>query len=163
MIFGMSFLVFIHVVISLVAIGAGFVVAAGLLNAQLQGRITALFLAMTALTCISGFIRPASAFQPSHATGIVTMVVFAVAAYARYSRHLIGAWRWIYAVAAVLCLYLNVFVLVVQLFLKVPALKALAPTGAEPPFQIAQAIVLALFALLTIVAARKFRPEPRLA
>lgn len=158
MIFGLTLLVFIHTLISLVAIVAGILVVHGLLTAKACARLTAWFLALTAATCLSGFILPAVGFLPSHAVGILTMAFVAVAAFARYSRHLAGAWRWIFAAATVVSLYLNVFVLIVQAFLKVPALHALAPTGGEPAFKIAHLVVLAIFAVLTIGAAIRFRP-----
>jgi uncharacterized membrane protein len=66
--------------------------------------------------------------------------------------HLVGAWRWIYVVGAATALYLNVFVLIVQAFLKVPLLNALAPTQTEPPFLITQVVVLAIFVVLTVLA-----------
>lgn len=158
MILGLTPLVFIHTLISLAAIVAGIVVVHGLLTAKACARLTAWFLGLTVATCLSGFILPAPGFLPSHAVGILTLAIVAVAAVARYSRHLVGAWRWIFAGATVLSLYLNVFVLVVQAFLKVPALHALAPTGGEPAFQITQLVVLALFVVLTLGAAIRFRP-----
>ena len=91
---------------------------------------------------------------------IISLLVLAVAIYARYARHLAGAWRKIYVIGAVIALYLNVFVLIVQSFQKIPALKAMAPTQTEPPFKFTQLVVLALFVLLTIVAAIRFRDEP---
>jgi magnesium-transporting ATPase (P-type) len=98
--------------------------------------------------------------MPSHVVGFISLVVLAIAIFARYRRHLAGVWRWIYVVTAMMALYLNVFVGVVQAFEKVPALKALAPTQTEPPFAMTQLAVLALFVLLSIIAALRFRPEP---
>ena len=98
--------------------------------------------------------------MPSHGVGITSLLVLAVAIYARCRRELAGAWRWIYVVSAMIALYLNVFVGVVQAFEKVPVLKALAPTQTEPPFKLTQLVVLALFIVLTVVAAIRFRPEP---
>ena len=97
--------------------------------------------------------------MPAHKVGIISLVVLAIAILARYSFHMAGSWRWIYVVTAMIALYLNVFVLVVQSFEKAPALKALAPTQSEPPFLVAQLVVLALFIVLTIFAAKKFHPE----
>jgi hypothetical protein len=97
---------------------------------------------------------------PSHAIGIISLVALSVAIFALYGLHLAGAWRRIYAVTAMISLYLNVFVLVAQLFDKVPALKTLAPTKTEAPFKEAQLVVLLAFVVLTILAAMKFRSEP---
>jgi hypothetical protein len=109
------------------------------------------------MTCLTGFPLPADHILPSHVVGIICLVVLAAAITARYSRRLVGAWRRIYVVSAAIALYLNVFVGIVQAFLKVPALKALAPTQSEPPFLITQLVVLALFFVLTIAAAIRFR------
>jgi hypothetical protein len=150
----------IHVVISLVGIGSGLIVLFGLLTGKSLESWSALFLASTALTSVTGFGFPFHKLLPSHKVGIISLVVLAVALLARYALHLAGAWRWIYVICATMALYLNVFVLVVQGFLKVPALKAMAPTQSEPPFLVAQLVVLALFVVLSILAVRKFRPEP---
>ncbi|MGH9509673.1 MAG: hypothetical protein ACRD2Q_09340 [Terriglobales bacterium] len=155
----MTTLVFVHVVISLVGIVSGLVVAFGMLAANRLDRWTALFLASTVATSLSGFPLPADRFLPSHAVGIVSLLVLPVAIFARYGRHLAGIWRGTYVVTAMIALYLNVFVLVVQLFLKVPALKALAPTQSEPPFALAQGVVLLVFIALTVAAAMRFRDE----
>ena len=136
MILGMSTATytFLHVLISLVGIASGFVVLFGLLTKKRLDRWTALFLITTAATSVTGFGFPVHELLPSHKVGIISLVVLTAAFFARYRFHLAGSWRWIYVVGAVLALYFNVFVLVVQLFLKVPALKALAPTQKEPPF-----------------------------
>jgi len=148
----------VHVVISLIAIFAGFVVTYGLLKAKQLDGWTALFLLMTLLTSVTGFFFPFHGFTPAIGVGIVSLAVLAIAIFARYGRKLDRAWRWIYVVTAMLALYLNVFVLIVQLFQKVPVLKSLAPTQAEPPFQIAQLGALMIFVVLTIFAAIRFRP-----
>jgi hypothetical protein len=153
----MSTFTFVHVVISLVGIGSGLVVMYGLLTAKRLDDWTAVFLATTLATSVTGFLLPFVRFLPSHAIGLVSLVVLAVAMFARYSRRMNGSWRWIYIVGAVLALYLNVFVLVVQSFLRVPALKAMAPTQSEPPFQIVQLMVLALFVGIGIAAVIRFR------
>src|SRR5438309_6586960 len=129
MIFGMttSTFTFVHVLISLVGIGSGFVVLFGLLAGKRLNGWTALFLATTAATSITGFGFPFDHLLPSHIVGGISLVVLAVAAYARYGAHLAGGWRRVYVIGAVVGLYLNVFVLVVQLFRRVPALNALAP------------------------------------
>lgn len=159
MIFGMTPFTFFHVVLSLIGIGSGLVVLLfGLLRARHLPGWTLLFLTSTLATSITGFMFPFVKFLPSHATGIVSLLVLAPTLYALYTRKLAGRWRWIYVVGAVISLYLNVFVLVVQLFLKVPAFKALAPTQADPPFAIAQGLVLLLFVVLGVLAVKRFHP-----
>jgi len=150
----------VHVLISLAGIFSGFVVLFRLLVGKRLDGWTKWFLITTVLTSVSGFGFPVHQFMPSHAVGIISLLVLAVAIYARYPRHLAGAWRWIYIVGALIALYLNVFVGVVQAFEKVPVLQALAPTQTEPPFKVTQVVVLALFTVLAIVAAIRFRPEP---
>jgi hypothetical protein len=118
---------------------------------------TALFLATTVLTSVTGFFFPFHKLLPSHIVGIISLVLLAVAIVARYIQHLAGGWRSAYVISAAMALYLNVFVLVVQLFEKVPDLKALAPTQSEPPFLVAQIIVLVLFVVVGIFAVKKFR------
>jgi hypothetical protein len=149
----------VHVIISLIGIVSGLLVAAGLLSSKRLEQLTQVFLTTTALTSITGFGFPVDHLLPSHIVGALSLVVLAIAIFARYGRRLAGAWRRIYAVTAMIALYFNVFVLVVQLFQKVPALKALAPTQSEPPFAAVQLVVLAAFAALTITAAIRFKPE----
>ena len=160
MIFGMTTYTFVHVVVSLVGIVSGLVVLVGLLTARRLGTWTAVFLATTAATSVTGFGFPFFRFLPSHAVGIVSLVVLVPATFGLYARRLVGPWRWIYVVGAVLALYLNVFVLIVQLFRRVPALSTLAPTQTEPPFVFTQVVVMVLFVALGIAAAKRFRPEP---
>ena len=148
---------FLHVLISLIGIGTGLAVMYGFLRGYRMDLLTAAFLATTALTSITGFGFPFTQLLPSHKVGMISLVLLAAAIPARYVFHLTGPWRLTYVVTAAMALYLNCFVLVVQLFMKVPALKALAPTQKEPPFLIAQLMVLALFIGLTIVAAKRFR------
>lgn len=157
---GLSFSAFttVHVIISLVAIATGCIVTYGMLRNDRMDGWTAVYLLMTALTSITGFMFPFAQFQPSHAFGFISLALLVPTLLGRYVYDLAGAWRWIYAVGAVILLYLNVFVLVVQLFLKVPAVHALAPTQAEPPFAIAQGVTLVIFALLTYLTARRFHP-----
>jgi hypothetical protein len=150
----------IHTLISLVGIFTGLVVLFGMLAGKRLDGWTKWFLITTVLTSVTGFFFPFHGFTPAYGVGIISLLVLAVAIFARYPRHLGGAWRWIYVVTAVIALYLNVFVGVVQAFLKVPALHAMAPTQTEPPFKLTQLAVLALFALLGIVAAIRFRPAP---
>ncbi len=111
-------------------------------------------------TSVTGFGFPFDHLLPSHIVGFISLVVLAAAIAARYAFHLRGAWRHVYVVCAVLALYLNVFVGVVQSFLKIPALRALAPKQTEPPFVVSQGIVLVAFIVLAIVAAIRFRAEP---
>jgi hypothetical protein len=158
MIFGMDALTFVHVLLSLIGIVSGFVVLAGMFDSRRQESWTALFLITTVATSATGFLFPFTKLLPSHIFGIISLVVLAIALAARYSFRLKDSWRWVYVVTALFALYLNVFVLVVQAFLKVPPLKALAPTGSEPPFLVAQAIVLAFFVYVGTRAAMRFRP-----
>ena len=154
----MSPLVLIHTLISLVGIAIGFVVLRGLWRSDRLDQATAWFLATTILTSASGFLLPATKFMPSHAVAILSLVVLAISCYARYPKRMAGGWRTGYVVTAVIALYFNVFVLVAQLFLKVPALHELAPQGTEPPFGIAQGIVLVAFVAAGVFAVRRFRP-----
>lgn len=149
----------VHVGISLIGIGSGLVVLVGMLKGKRYEGWTAAFLASTVATSVTGFAFPADRVLPSHIVGALSLLVLGVGAYARYRRELAGRWRAIYVVSAVLALYLNVFVGVVQSFLKVRALRALAPTQSEPPFVMAQLAVLAIFAGLSIAAVLNFRPE----
>jgi len=153
----MSTFTIIHVLISLLGIVSGFVVLYGLLTARRLHGWTALFLATTVATSVTGFFFPFHGFTPAIAVGTLSLLVLAICIFARYGRHLVGHWRWIYVVSALLALYFNVFVLVVQLFRRVPALKAVAPTQSEPPFKITQLAVLLIFTALTIAATRRFR------
>lgn len=162
MILGMTLATFtlFHVVISLVGIASGLIVVYGLLGGKRLDTWTAIFLLFTVLTSVTGFLFPFTHLLPSHIVGFISLVVLAFAILARYALHLNGIWRQAYVISAMLALYLNVFVLVAQLFLKVPALKALAPTGKEPPFLIAQLTVMAVFVVLTVLAAKRFHAEP---
>ena len=147
----------LHVVLSLIGIVSGLVVMFGLLVGRRLNAWTALFLITSVLTSVTGFFSPFHGGTPAIVVGIISLVLLAVAILARYARHLAGHWRWIYVVCAMIALYLNVFVLIVQLFRKVPALKAWAPTQSEPPFAATQLVALALFVVLTIIAAIRFR------
>jgi len=153
-------LTFVHVVLSLIGILCGLVVVFGMLTGEKLDGWTKLFLGTTILTSVTGFFFPFHNLLPSHVFGVISLVVLPVAMYARYSRQLAGAWRRTYVIAAMIALYLNVFVLIAQLFMKVPALKAMAPTQSEPPFKHTQLVVLVVFVGITIAAARKFRGEP---
>ncbi len=160
MIFSLRTFTIVHVVLSVVGIGSGFIVLCGLLTRKRLERWTALFLASTVATSVTGFGFPFDHVLPSHVVGVISLLVLAVAIVARYARHLSGAWGRLYVITAMVALYLNVFVLVVQLFQKVPTLKALAPTQSESPFVLAQLSVLALFVAVSAVAAVRFRNEP---
>jgi hypothetical protein len=149
----------VHVVISLIGIGSGLVVLVGMLRRSRYDGLTAVFLASTVTTSVTGFAFAADRVLPSHIVGALSLLVLAVAAYARYRQELTGRWRAIYVVAAVLALYLNVFVGVIQSFLKVPVLRELAPTQSESPFVMTQLAVLAIFAGVSIAAVVRFRPE----
>jgi hypothetical protein len=148
----------LHVILSLVGIGAGIVVVLGMLRSDGLPRWTALFLATTVLTSVTGFFFPSERLLPSHVVGILSLAVLAAATIGLYRYHLAGAWRWIYVVGAVVALYFNVFVGVVQAFLKLPPLTPLAPTQSEPPFAVAQLVVLVLFVVLGVLAVRRFHP-----
>ena len=150
----------VHVLISLIGISTGLIVLFGMLAGRRLDGWTKWFLITTVLTSATGFGFPFHQLLPSHKVGIISLVVLAVAIFARCGRHLAGAWRWIYVVTAMIALYLNVFVGIVQAFLKVPVLKEMAPTQAEPPFKVTQLVVLALFFVITFIAAIRFRPEP---
>jgi len=149
----------VHVMLSLVGIFSGFVVMFGLFAAKPLDGWTALFLATTVATSVTGFLFPFHHFMPSYALGIISLLVLAVAILARYTFRLAGGWRRTYAISAMIALYLNVFVLIAQAFQKVPALKAMAPTQSEPPFLLTQVVVMAIFVALAIFAAIRFRYE----
>ena len=153
----MATLLTLHVVISLVAIAAGLVMAAALLGTPPRHRASTLFLWTTILTSVSGFPLPADRILPSHVVGAISLVLLAVAAVAWYQHRLAGGWARTWVVTALASLYLNVFVLVVQAFRRIPALHALAPTEAEPPFAIAQGAVLLGFVAVTVAALRRAR------
>ena len=160
MILGMSTLAFttFHTVLSLIGIATGLVVAAGMFGSKRLDGWTAVFLATTILTSVTGYFFPVDQVLPSHIVGAISLVVLAIATVAFYRYRLEGFSRGIYVITALISLYLNVFVLVVQGFLKVPALKALAPTQSEPPFLIAQGAVLVAFVAITVGAFRSFHP-----
>jgi len=162
MVLGMSLSTFttLHVIISLIAIISGIIVMFGLLGSNRMPGLTAIFLLFTILTSVTGFPFPFEKLLPSHMIAVLSLVLLAIACVALYVMKLSGAWRWIYVVTAMISLYLNVFVLVIQSFLKVGPLHMLAPSvpPSEPPFLVVQGIVLGFFVLATIGAARRFRP-----
>jgi hypothetical protein len=170
MILGLSLSTFVlvHVIISLVGIAAGFVVMFGMLGSNRMPGLTAVFLLLTILTSATGFLIPpllTEKLLPSHMIGVLSLILLAIACYALYGAKLSGSWRWIYVVTALLAQYFNVFVLVIQSFLKVGPLHALAPRvpPSEPPFAIAQGIVLVFFIIVIIGAIRRFHPAPQFA
>ncbi len=152
-----------HVAISLIGIGAGFVILYEFLTSKWSRGWNTLFLVTTVATSVTGFFFPFHHFLPSHAVGILSLAVLAVALLARYRYHLVGGWCRTYVITALVALYFNVFVLVAQMFQKIPALKALAPTQTEAPFKLAQLVVLVLFVVFTTRAATKFHKDPILA
>ncbi len=160
MILGMSLetFTFVHVVISLVGIMTGFIVVALMLSSAPIAGWNAFFLISTILTSVTGFFFPVKAIGPAHIVGAVSLVVLAVVLFAVYGRKLSGAWRTVYVGSAIVALYLNVFVGVVQSFQKVTYLHNFAPNGSEPAFVVTQAAVLILFVLLGIVAVRRYHP-----
>jgi hypothetical protein len=164
MILGMSIATFtqFHVLLSLIAIVSGIAVVMAMLNAKRLPAMTALFLASTVATSATGFLFHFASFGPPEIVGVISLVVLAAAILALYFYRLAGSWRWIYVAAAVLALYLNAFVGVVQTFQKVAFFHALAPTQTEPPFAVAQGVVLLVFIALGVAAVRRFRPSARL-
>jgi hypothetical protein len=163
MIFGMSTATFtnLHVIISLIAIVSGIVVALGMLGAKRLPGMTAIFLITSVLTSITGFMFP-TPFDAADVVGIISLIAMAAAILALYTYKLAGSWRGTYVVSAIIALYLNCFVLVVQSFQKIAFFHALAPTQKEPPFAVAQGVVLLVFIGLGIAAFRKFRPIMRI-
>jgi hypothetical protein len=160
MVLGMSLATFtlVHVLISLVGIASGLIVMERLLRNRALGLSNGIFLVATILTSATGFLFPFKGFTPAIAVGTVSLVILAFAVFALYYGNLMGAWRWIYVVTAVIALYLNVFVGVVQAFQKIGQLRVLAPTQTEPPFAVAQGAVLVIFVVLGVIALRRFRP-----
>jgi len=160
MILGMSTASFtlFHVILSLVGIAAGIVVVFGMLAAMRLDGWTALFLATTVLTSVTGFMFHSAHLGPPHVIGLLSLLLLVLAILARYSYHMAGSWRWLYVVTVMISLYLNVLVGVVQAFQKLPLLQPLAPTGTEPPFAVAQGLVLLAFAVLTVLALKRFYP-----
>ena len=162
MVLGLSLPAFtlVHVIISLIAIVSGLIVMFGLLGSKPMPGLTAIFLLFTILTSATGFLFPFKELLPSHMIGILSLVLLAIACFALYSQKLSGMWRWVYVVTALVSLYLNCFVLVIQSFLKIPVLTALAPGNppSGPVFGVVQLIVLAFFVLMTFRAVKRFHP-----
>lgn len=160
MVLGMSIATFtvVHVVISLIAIAAGAIACARMLEGRRLDTWNSVFLLFTVLTTVTGFLFPITVFTPALGVGIVSMITLAIALFALYVGHLAGAWRWIYVASALFAFYLNVFVLVVQSFQKISFLNRFAPTGSEPSFAVAQGAVLLGFILLGFLVLKRFRP-----
>jgi len=160
MILGLSVASFttLHVIISLLGIVAGFVVTALMILGRMARAVTALFLAASILTDVTGYLFHSKSFGPPHVVGAISLVVLGVGLFALYGRRLAGGWRGTWVVCAVIGLYLNVFVAVAQAFQKLPPLHDLAPNGTEPPFAVAQGLTLVLFVVLGITAFRRFKP-----
>lgn len=159
MILGMTAFTATHVLISLIGIVSGLVVLFGMRASQLLNGWTLIFLVTTLATNITGFMFPYHGFTPAIGVGILSSLILVVALVARYSAHLAHAWRWVYVVASVAALYFNCFVLVAQAFQKIPALHALAPSGAGPVFGAVQGIVLLLFVLAGVLCVKGFHPK----
>ena len=149
--------IFFHVIISLVGIFTGLVVLFGFLKGQFLKPWNAIFLWTTVATSVTGFMIPAPKLLPSHIVGILSLLVLAITIYALYAKKLAGGWKRTYAITALVALYFNIFVGVVQGFLRIPFLHALAPTQAEPPFAIAQGGVLLIVIILGVLAAKRFK------
>jgi hypothetical protein len=162
MMLGLSLSAFttLHVVISLIAIVAGLIVMFGMVGPYHAGGLTAVFLIFTILTSVTGFMFPFNGVTPGILIGILSVILLAIACLALYSMKLAGAWRWIYVLTALISLYLNVFVLVIQSFLKIPPLHEIAPGNppAGPVFAVIQGIVLVFFVIMIIQVWRRFRP-----
>ena len=167
MVLGLSLSTFttVHVIISLIAIASGLIVMFGMLGSNKLPGLTAIFLLFTILTSATGFLFPFEQLLPSHMIGILSLVLLAIACIALYGMKLSGAWRPVYVVTALASLYLNVFVLIIQSFLKVPALHALAPGNppAGPAFAVVQGLVLVFFVVVIIGAVRRYKPAPSFA
>lgn len=155
-------LTLVHTLISLVGILTGFVVLAAMLDDRHPRGWVRWFLVTTILTSATGYLFPVTKVMPSHIVGAISLAVLIPATYALYSRQLAGGWRKVYVIGSVVGLYFNTFVLVAQGFAKVPVLKAAAPTQSEPPFAIAQLIVMIAFIVFGYRAVKKFRGLPGL-
>lgn len=158
MFFGVSTLQTAHVLISVFSIAVGLWVMVGMAGGRRAPMATLLFLLSALITTASGFLLPLNGFTPAVGTGVVSFLALAVAFWGLYRARLRGGWRGAYVVSAVIACWLNVFVLVAQLFLKVPALNVLAPNGSEPPFLISQLATLAVFVIVGFMAWKRFRP-----
>jgi len=155
----LAVITFVHVAISLVALAAGLFVVDGMLRNERLDRWTSIFLWTTVATSVTGFLFPFKGFLPAHALAVISLLVLPVAIYARSRRPFSGVWVKVYVVTSLFAFYLNVFVLVVQAFLKLPQLTAVAPKQNEPPFVVAQVAVLVVFLIFGALAFKRFRPQ----
>jgi hypothetical protein len=147
--------------LSLIGIVSGIIAVVAMVGGKRLDGWTTLFLVTTVATSVTGFFFPFASFGPPHVIGVISLVVLAIAIPALYGYRLAGSWRWIYVAGAVLALYLNVFVGVVQAFQKLPFLQPLAPTQSEPPFLVAQLVMMAIFIILGLAAVKRFHPGPK--
>jgi len=146
----------VHVVISVLSLLTGLVVVGGLIGGSRRAGMTGAFLLTTVLTNVTAFGFPITTVLPSHVVAAISLVLLAICLAALYAKRLQGPWRRIFVITAVASLYLNVFVLIVQLFLKTPQLTELAPTQSEPPFALTQLLMLVIFLWLGRAAVRGF-------
>ena len=153
----MGSLTLIHVVISLIGIFSGLIVLFGFLKAKRMDGWNAIFLVTTILTSVTGYFFPFHKLLPSHILGAISLPVLALALVARYAKRMAGPWLRTYVISAMVAFWLNFFVLIAQVFMKQPALHALAPTGSEPPFLITQVVVMLIFIALTVFAVKHSR------
>jgi hypothetical protein len=150
----------IHVLISLVGIVVGVIVAFAMVQGQYRPGWTATALLFLILTSVTGFFFHDPTFTPAQGVGIVSLVILAIAVIALYVLHLKGLWRWIYVVTAMIAIYFDCFVGVIQAFQKIDFLHALAPTqSTEPAFVVAQLILLVVFVVLGYGALKRFHPH----
>lgn len=145
MIFNIVTFTLIHTLLSVVGVFAGLVLAGGWIGGKQLERWSVLFLVTTFLTNLSGFGFPFVTLLPGHIIGAISLALLPFVLAARYWKHLAGGWRRVYVVGSLVLLYFNSFILVVQLFKRIPGLIAAAPTQKEPPFIVTQLVVLALF------------------
>lgn len=161
---GLAVFTAFHVLLSLIGIGTGFIVIFGLIGGRWLGLWMSIFLWTTILTSVTGFFFPFKGITPGIVVGIISLIALAMSLFALYGKKLTGGWRSTFVITAVIAQYLNFFVLIVQLFEKVPGLHALAPTGSEGPFKIAQVTALILFVVLGFLATKNFRnAQPQIA
>jgi hypothetical protein len=158
MIFGLTLFTLVHVIITLIAMAAGLIAIFGMITNNRMDTVTGIFLLFTVLTSVTGFLFPITKLTPALILGMMSIVVLAIAMAARYRFAMHGAWRWVYVITAIIGQYFNSIVLVVQAFLKLPALHALAPQGNEPPFAIAQGVTLLFYVVTGYSAVNRFRP-----
>jgi hypothetical protein len=154
---GLAVFTAFHVLLSLVGIGAGFIAVFGLIAGRWLNLWMKIFLVTTILTSVTGFMFQFKGITPGIILGVISIVALAISLFALRVKKLAGGWRSVFVVTAVVAQYLNFFVLIVQLFEKVPSLHALAPTGSEAPFKAAQGTALLLFVVLGFLATKNFR------